>query len=113
VVSIAMQYLGIPYHWGGASPQTGFDCSGLVMYVFGQVGISLPHFAAAQYHYGSAVARDQLEPGDLVFFDNLNHVGIYVGNNEFIHAPHTGDVVRISSMSGWYDSHYVGARRVG
>ena len=113
VVSIAMQYLGIPYHWGGASPQTGFDCSGLVMYVFSQVGISLPHFAAAQYHYGSAVARDQLEPGDLVFFDNLNHVGIYVGNNQFIHAPHTGDVVRISSMSGWYNSHYVGARRVG
>ncbi|HEX3455316.1 MAG TPA: NlpC/P60 family protein [Gaiellaceae bacterium] len=113
VVSIAMQYLGIPYHWGGASPQTGFDCSGLVMYVFAQVGISLPHFAAAQYHYGTAVARDQLEPGDLVFFDNLNHVGIYVGNGEFIHAPHTGDVVRITSMSGWYDEHYVGARRVG
>ncbi len=113
VVSIAMQYLGVPYHWGGASPQTGFDCSGLVMYVFGQVGISLPHFAAAQYHYGSPVARDQLEPGDLVFFDNLNHVGIYIGNDQFIHAPHTGDVVRITSMSGWYDSHYVGARRIG
>jgi cell wall-associated NlpC family hydrolase len=113
VVSIAMQYLGVPYHWGGASPQTGFDCSGLVMYVFAQVGISLPHFAAAQYHYGTAVARDQLEPGDLVFFDNLNHVGIYIGNDQFIHAPHTGDVVRITSMSGWYDSHYVGARRIG
>jgi cell wall-associated NlpC family hydrolase len=113
VVSIAMQYLGVPYHWGGASPQTGFDCSGLVMYVFAQVGISLPHFAAAQYHYGRAVARDQLEPGDLVFFDNLNHVGIYIGNDQFIHAPHTGDVVRITSLSGWYDSHYVGARRVG
>ena len=108
-----MQYLGVPYHWGGASPQTGFDCSGLVMYVFAQVGISLPHFAAAQYHYGSPVARDQLEPGDLVFFDNLNHVGIYIGNDQFIHAPHTGDVVRITSMSGWYDSHYAGARRIG
>lgn len=113
MVSIAMKYLGVPYRWGGASPATGFDCSGLVMYVFSQVGISLPHFAAAQYGYGAAVPRDQLEPGDLVFFDHLDHVGIYIGNGEFIHAPHTGDVVRISSLGeSWFATNYVGARRI-
>jgi len=93
VVGIAMGYLGIPYVWGGASP-SGFDCSGFVMYVFAQIGVSLPHNAAAQYGYGSPVSHDQLQPGDLVFFDGLGHVGIYVGGNSFIHAPHTGDVVK-------------------
>ena len=113
VVSIALQYLGVPYVWGGASPSTGFDCSGLVMFVFSQVGISLPHNAAAQYSYGSPVSRDQLAPGDLVFFDGLGHVGIYIGNGQFVHAPHTGDVVKISSLSeSWYSSMFVGARRL-
>jgi peptidoglycan DL-endopeptidase CwlO len=113
VVSIALQYLGVPYVWGGASPSTGFDCSGLVMFVFSQVGISLPHNAAAQYGYGAPVSRDQLAPGDLVFFDGLGHVGIYIGNGQFVHAPHTGDVVKISSLSeSWYSSTFVGARRL-
>ena len=111
VVGIAMQYLGIPYVYGGASP-SGFDCSGFVMYVFGQVGVSLPHNAAAQYGYGMPVARDQLQPGDLVFFNGLGHVGIYVGGGSFIHSPHTGDVVKISTLSGWYASTWVGARRL-
>jgi cell wall-associated NlpC family hydrolase len=111
VVGIAMQYLGVPYVWGGASP-SGFDCSGLVMYVFAQVGISLPHSSYAQYGMGSPVSRSDLQPGDLVFFDGLGHVGIYVGGGSFIHAPHTGDVVKISSLSGWYASTYVGARRL-
>jgi len=111
VVSIAEQYLGVPYRWGGSSP-SGFDCSGLVMYVFAQVGVSLPHSSYAQYGMGSPVSRDQLQPGDLVFFDGLGHVGIYVGGGSFIHAPHTGDVVKISSISGWYASTYVGARRI-
>jgi peptidoglycan DL-endopeptidase CwlO len=111
VVGIAMQYLGTPYVYGGASP-SGFDCSGFIMYVFGQIGVSLPHNAAAQYGYGSPVDRSQLQPGDLVFFNGLGHAGIYVGGGSFIHAPHTGDVVKISSMTGWYASTYVGARRL-
>ena len=111
VVGIAMQYLGVPYVYGGASP-SGFDCSGFVMYVFNQIGVSLPHNAAAQYGYGMPVSRDQLQAGDLVFFNGLGHVGIYIGGGQYIHAPHTGDVVKISSLSGWYSSTFVGARRL-
>jgi peptidoglycan DL-endopeptidase CwlO len=112
VVGIAMQYLGVPYVWGGASP-AGFDCSGFIMYVFAQVGISLPHHAASQYGMGSPVSRDQLEPGDLVFFNGLGHAGIYIGGGQFIHAPHTGDVVKISSLSdSWYAATWVGGRRL-
>jgi peptidoglycan DL-endopeptidase CwlO len=111
VVGIAMRYLGTPYVWGGASP-AGFDCSGFVMYVFSQIGVSLPHSSYAQYGTGSAVSRGDLQAGDLVFFDGLGHVGIYVGGGSFIHSPHTGDVVKISSISGWYASTFVGARRL-
>jgi cell wall-associated NlpC family hydrolase len=113
VVGIAMQYLGTPYVWGGASPG-GFDCSGFAMYVYSQVGVSLPHNAAMQYNtVGTYVPRDQLEPGDLVFFDGLGHMGIYIGGGQFIHSPHTGDVVKISSLDdSWYSSTYVGAKRV-
>jgi len=109
VVGLAMQELGKPYVWGTAGPST-FDCSGLVMYVFAKLGVSLPHNAAAQYGYGTPVAYGDLQPGDLVFFEGLGHVGIYIGAGEFIHAPHTGDVVRISMLS--QDSSYVGARRI-
>jgi cell wall-associated NlpC family hydrolase len=113
VVGIAMQYLGVPYVWGGASP-SGFDCSGLTMYVYAQIGISLPHNAAMQYNsVGVPVSRSELAPGDLVFFDGLGHMGMYIGGGQFIHAPHTGDVVKISSLSdSWYASTYVGAKRV-
>jgi peptidoglycan DL-endopeptidase CwlO len=111
VVGIAMQYLGIPYVYGGSTP-AGFDCSGFTMYVFAQVGVSLPHNAAAQYGSGTPVDRSQLQAGDLVFFNGLGHVGIYIGGGSFIHSPHTGDVVKISTMSGWYTSTYVGARRL-
>ena len=98
--------------YGGASP-SGFDCSGLIMYVFAQVGVSLPHHAASQYGMGVAVASDQLQPGDLVFFNGLGHAGIYIGGGQFIHSPHTGDVVKISSLSdSWYAATYVGARRI-
>ena len=111
VVGIAMQYLGTPYVWGGSSP-SGFDCSGFTMYVFSRVGVSIPRTVSTQYGAGVAVSRSELQPGDLVFFNGLGHVGIYVGGNQFIHSPHTGDVVKISAMTGYYDSGYVGARRI-
>jgi peptidoglycan DL-endopeptidase CwlO len=111
VVGIALSFLGIPYVWGGASP-SGFDCSGFTMYVYSQVGVSLPHHAASQYGYGSPVSRSSLAPGDLVFFNGLSHVGIYIGGGQFVHSPHTGDVVKISSISGWYSSTWVGAKRL-
>ena len=82
------------------------------MFVYAQVGVSLPHNAAAQYSYGVPVSRSDLQPGDLVFFDGLGHMGIYIGGGQFIHAPHTGDVVKISSLTGYYDSNWVGARRI-
>jgi cell wall-associated NlpC family hydrolase len=112
VVGIAMQYLGVPYRWGGADP-SGFDCSGFSMYVYAKMGVSLPHHAASQYGMGVPVSKDQLEAGDLVFFNGLGHMGIYIGGGQFIHAPHTGDVVKISSLSdSWYARTWVGARRL-
>jgi cell wall-associated NlpC family hydrolase len=113
VVAIAMQYLGIPYVWASADPAVGFDCSGLTKYVFAQVGVSLPHYAAAQYQLGYSVSSSELQPGDLVFFRGLGHMGMYIGGGNFIHAPRTGDVVKISSLSeSYYVSNWVGARRV-
>ncbi len=109
--AIALRYLGIPYQWGGASPATGFDCSGLVMYVYSQLGVELPHQAAAQHGYGAPVPRDELEPGDLVFYDDLSHVGIYIGDGEIVHAPQTGDVVKISPLAQG-GATYDGARRL-
>jgi cell wall-associated NlpC family hydrolase len=112
VVAIAMSQLGTPYVWGGAAPG-GFDCSGLVMWAYAQVGVSLPHSTYALFAMGVPISRDELQPGDLVFFDGVGHVGIYIGGNEFIHAPHTGDVVKISSLDDpWYSAEYVGARRI-
>jgi cell wall-associated NlpC family hydrolase len=111
-VSIAMSYVGVPYVWGGSTP-SGFDCSGLVMYVYAQLGISLPHSTYAQINYGTPVSYDALEPGDLVFFDNVGHVGIYIGGGEFVDAPYTGADVRVDSMSsGWAVSNFSGARRI-
>ncbi len=112
VVGVALQELGVPYQWAGDTPN-GFDCSGLVMYAYSQVGVSLPHSSYSMWTDGVAVPRDQLEPGDLVFFDGLGHVGIYIGAGEFVHAPHTGTVVQVSSLdTGSYAGSYIGARRI-
>ncbi|MHB1390226.1 MAG: C40 family peptidase [Thermoleophilia bacterium] len=110
VVPIAMQYLGVPYVWGGASP-TGFDCSGLVMYVYAQIGVYLPHSAAAQYYSGTPISFSELAPGDLVFFGSpISHVGIYIGGGSMIHAPFEGAVVSITGISG--GGSYAGACRL-
>jgi hypothetical protein len=115
-VAIAYRYLGVPYVWGGETPN-GFDCSGLTMYVYAQLGIKLGHYTGFQYYQGRRVPRDQLQPGDLVFFHASSsgvpgHEGMYIGNGSFIHAPHTGDVVKISSLfEAAYALSYVGAVR--
>jgi hypothetical protein len=115
-VAIAERYLGVPYRWGGADPITGFDCSGLAMYVYAQLGIPLIHYTGAQWYAGARVPPSALEPGDLVFFEPSSrgpqHEGIYIGGGDFIQAPHTGDVVKISSLSEpSYRFGYVGAVR--
>jgi cell wall-associated NlpC family hydrolase len=109
-VSEALKQLGTPYVWGGAAPG-GFDCSGLVSWAYAQAGLGgLPHFTGALWATGTHISSSELAPGDLVFFNGLNHVGMYIGGGNFVHAPHTGDVVKISSMA----SHggFVGAVRV-
>jgi len=99
VVRDALRFLGVPYVWGGASP-SGFDCSGLVLYVYARYGVSFPHFAAFQAEMGTPVPESQLEPADLVFFGSpIHHVVIYAGNGLVVQAPHTGDVVKVSRLS--------------
>jgi len=109
VVRLALHQLGIPYVWGGTS-RSGFDCSGLVRYVYQRVGVNLPHYTVSQFHRGTWVPRHALEPGDLVFFHDLGHVGLYVGKGRVVHAPHTGTRVQVSSIS-WIGGYY-GARRL-
>lgn len=100
VVETAAVYLGLPYLWAGEKPSTGMDCSGLVMYVFRQHGVDLPHFAAYQIALGAPVDISDIQPGDLVGFGSpVHHIGIYIGDGLFIHAPHTGDVVRVSRLA--------------
>ena len=115
LVAAAMKYLGCPYVYGGTSP-SGFDCSGFTSYVFKNTVGSIPRVAQAQYDATTRVSRDDLLPGDLVFFgsstSSISHVGIYVGSNQFIHAPSTGDVVKYSSLTGSYATRYQGAGRV-
>jgi cell wall-associated NlpC family hydrolase len=110
----ALQQVGVPYVWGGASPQQGFDCSGLVMWLYAKHGIELPHFAAAQYDGGRKVAISDLRPGDLVFFHHLGHVVIYIGDGYVVQAPHTGGFVEITPLdSAWFMATLVGATEPG
>jgi len=118
ILAEAQQYLGTPYVNGGASP-SGFDCSGFVYYVLGQCGISAYRTPADQYQQGTAVERDDLQPGDIVFFagtyaSGISHVGIYAGGGQFIHSPNSRSTVSYSDLtSGYWAEHYYGARRMG
>ena len=119
VVDLAMQYLGYPYCYGGSSP-SGFDCSGFTQYCYRLIGVSINRTAQQQYSNGVAVDKDALQPGDLVFFygtyasvDQITHVGIYLGDGNFIHAANSNSGVIVSSLtSGYYSSHYYGARHI-
>jgi cell wall-associated NlpC family hydrolase len=109
----ALGEVGVPYRWGGESPSTGFDCSGLVRWAYGQVGIDLPHSSYALYGEGRRVSGSNLAAGDILFFEGLGHVGLYLGRGRMVHAPQTGrdvEVVRLSSTN--YGARMVGARRV-
>jgi hypothetical protein len=116
IVATAEQYLGVPYRWGGESPRTGFDCSGLTMVVYRLNGFDLPRSSKQQWRSGTPIKRSQLAQGDLVFFATaggrrVSHVGIYTGDNKFLHAPGKGRTIRISSLSSkYYRSRYLGAR---
>ena len=112
IVRFARRFVGVRYSYGGTSPSSGFDCSGFTRFVYAHFGITLPHYAGAQFDLGRRVPRQALRPGDLVFFDGLGHVGLYIGGGLFIHAPHTGTRVSIDSLHGWYGATYDGARRV-
>jgi cell wall-associated NlpC family hydrolase len=116
-ISYALRTLGTRYRYGGASPETGFDCSGLIAHVFEQAGLSLPRTALAQSRVGTPVKRANLAPGDLVFYNTRNqpysHVGMYVGNGRFVHAPKPGARVRIEQFdTPYWRARFNGARRL-
>lgn len=114
----ALSFMGIPYRWGGSSPESGFDCSGFVQYVFRQtVGLVLPRSSFDQIRQGVAVSRENLQPGDLVFFNTMrataSHVGIYIGEDRFIHSPRKGKTVEIADFNNVYwQARFDGARRL-
>jgi cell wall-associated NlpC family hydrolase len=114
LTSYAQSLIGTPYKYGGYMPDTGFDCSGFVDYVFRQTAnIALPHDAQQISRHGQPIKSSQLREGDLVFYDTFSHVGIYLGNDRFIHAPSSGGRVRTENMrDAYWKTHYSGARRI-
>lgn len=110
---VALEAVGVPYRWGGESPSSGFDCSGLVRWAYGRVGIDLPHSSYALYGEGRRVSQSRLEPGDLLFFEGLGHVGLYLGRGRMVHAPQSGRDVEVVRLGGsGYGGRLIGARRV-
>ena len=109
----ALRAVGVPYRWGGSSPTGGFDCSGLVYWAYGQLGVELPHSSYALYGRGRPVARSRMKPGDLIFFSGLGHMGMYVGRGRMVHAPQSGRLVEVVTLArSHYGSRLVGARRI-
>jgi cell wall-associated NlpC family hydrolase len=110
---IALQAVGVPYRWGGESPASGFDCSGLVRWAYGRVGIDLPHSSYALWASGRPVERARVEAGDVLVFSGIGHVGLYLGRGRMVHAPHSGKTVEVVGLaSSNYGSRLVGVRRV-
>jgi peptidoglycan DL-endopeptidase CwlO len=111
--TIALTAVGVPYRWGGSSPAGGFDCSGLVYWSYGRLGVELPHSSYALYGLGRRVGRSGMEPGDLVFFSGLGHMGMYIGRGRMVHAPHSGRLVEVVTLSrSSYGGRIVGVRRI-
>jgi cell wall-associated NlpC family hydrolase len=112
-VSYALEAVGIPYHYGGGSPESGFDCSGLVRWAYGRAGLDVPHNSYALYGVGRRVAKSRLETGDVLFFEGLGHVGLYLGGGEMVHAPYTGKRVEVIELAETnYGKRLIGARRM-
>jgi cell wall-associated NlpC family hydrolase len=110
---VAIGVVGVPYRWGGESPSSGFDCSGLVRWAYGRVGVDLPHNSYALYSEGRRVRADDMEPGDILFFEGLGHVGLYLGSGRMVHSPETGRNVEVVRLAGTnYGARLIGARRV-
>jgi murein DD-endopeptidase len=113
IAAFALEAVGVPYRWGGASPEQGFDCSGLVHWSYARLDIEVPHSSYALHEEGRPVNRSRLEPGDVLFFSGLGHVGLYVGRGRMVHAPHSGRRVEVVRLSGThYGKRLVAARRL-
>jgi cell wall-associated NlpC family hydrolase len=110
---IALRAVGVPYRWGGSSLTSGFDCSGLVYWTYGRLGIEVPHSSYALFDTGRRVARSRMKPGDVLFFSGLGHVGLYLGRGRMVHAPQSGRNVEVVTLrNSNYGTRLVGARRV-
>jgi peptidoglycan DL-endopeptidase CwlO len=113
VAALAVREVGVPYRWGGTSPTGGFDCSGLVYWAYGRLGVEVPHSSYALYDLGRRVASSRMRPGDLLFFYGEGHVGIYIGRGRMVHAPHTGTRVQVVSLRrSPYGRSLEGVRRI-